>query len=385
MRILISAGEASGELYGALLMDALRAELHQRGTNCSPEFYGVGGEEMRRAGCDLVVDAHEITVVGLAEVVRHLPRIYRLFRKVVREVDRRPPDVAVLIDFPDFNFRLARQLHRRGIPIVYYVSPQLWAWRQSRTELVRRYVRKMLVIFPFEQQFYALHGIQAEFVGHPLADIPVPILNREDFAARYKLNREKPWIALLPGSRPGEVSRIFPTLLKAAQLLGENYVYIVPVASTLNKEWAASFLRQADAASAIFTDDAPATLAHSRAAAVASGTSTLQAALIGTPFTMVYRVAPSSWMVGRRLVKVNRFAMPNLIAERDVVPELVQNEFTAERVAEHLKRLVAEGPERQRMIHDFAEVRQRLQDGSETTASRRAARAVLAEVGRQRE
>lgn len=366
-------------MYGAALIEALRRELQERGDAEQPEFFGVGGDAMRQAGCDLVVNAHQIAVVGLAEVVRHLPRIYRLFKKVVSDVERRRPDVAVLIDFPDFNLRLARQLHERGIPVVYYVSPQLWAWRQSRVEQIRRYVRKMLVIFPFETKFYAKHGIEADFVGHPLAEEAPSSRTRDDFGMQYGLDLAKPWIALLPGSRQGEVSRIFPTLLEAAQLLGPDYVYIVPVASTLTTSWLKSFVPPNSGLQVMFTNDAPASLAHSRVAAVASGTSTLQAALIGTPFVMVYRVAELSWKFGRRMIKVDRFAMPNLIAERDVVPELVQEEFTAERVASELKRLLPEGSERSAMIEGFQDIRHRLSaETSNLQASHRAARAVLA-------
>ena len=378
MRIFLSAGEASGDVYGAWLIDALRQQLRERGDTDQPEFFGVGGEAMQQAGCDLVVNAHQIAVVGLAEVVRHLPRIYGLFNEVVREIERRSPDVAVLIDFPDFNLRLARQLHKRGIPVVYYVSPQLWAWRQSRVELIRRYVRKMLVIFPFEAKFYAQHGIAAEFVGHPLADAAANTTTREEFASRFGLDEAETWIALLPGSRKGEVSRIFPTLLEAAQLLGPDYVYIVPVASTLSEPWMRSFVPAEFSVRVVFTDDAQATLAHARVAAVASGTSTLQAALIGTPFVMVYRVAELSWKLGRQLVRVDRFAMPNLIAERDVVPELVQGELTAERVVSGLKGLLPEGRERSAMIEGFCDIRHRLSaDTSNFQASQRAARAVL--------
>ncbi len=382
MRIFLSAGEASGDMYGAWLIEALRQELRDRETPQGLEFFGVGGDAMRQAGCELVVNAHEIAVVGLAEVVRHLPRIYGLFRKVLREVERRRPDVAVLVDFPDFNLRLARQLHTRGIPVIYYVSPQLWAWRQSRVELVRKYVNKMLVIFPFETKFYADHHIDVEFVGHPLADVAPPTTTREEFAKRYGLDPSETWIALLPGSRQGEVRRIFPTLLKAAQLLGPDYVYIVPVASTLSEQWIKTLLPNDIQLPIAFTDDAAATLAHSRAAAVSSGTSTLQAALIGTPFVMVYRVAELSWKFGRPLVKVDRFAMPNLIAERDIVPELVQGEFTAERVASEIRRLLPDGTGRSAMIEAFGDLRHRLSsDASNVRASRRAAQAILGEMG----
>ena len=245
MRILISAGEASGEFYGAELIKALRQQLSERAPSADIEFFGVGGEQMRAAGCELLVDAREIAEVGIVEVVKHIPNIYRRFREVVREAERRRPDAAVLIDFPDFNLRLAREMHKRDVPVIYYVSPQLWAWKQGRIELVRKHVRKMLVIFPFEATFYREHGIEAQFVGHPLADLPAPTITREQFAAEYKLDAGREWIALLPGSRRAEVSRIFPTLLEAAQLLGPDYVYIVPVASTLDADFMSSFLRDA--------------------------------------------------------------------------------------------------------------------------------------------
>jgi lipid-A-disaccharide synthase len=382
VRILISAGEASGELYGARLIEALRQEAARRSPQLSLEYFGVGGERMQQAGCELVVNAHEIAVVGLAEVVEHLPRIYQRFRSVVAEAERRRPAAAVLIDFPDFNFRLARELHKQGIPVIYYVSPQLWAWRQSRIQLVRKYVRKMLVIFPFEEKFYRERGIEAEFVGHPLADFPLPSITRAEFAAEYGIDTQRPWIALLPGSRQGEVSRIFPKLLKAAQLLGPEYVYMVPVASTLDVHWMTSFLETHAGPPITITNDARATLLHARVASVASGTSTLEAALIGTPFAMVYQVAPLTWTFGRRQVKVDRFAMVNLIAERDVVPELVQDGFTPERVCAELQKVLADGSARNAMMQGFDEVRHRLRPSdTEGSASERAARAILTVLG----
>jgi lipid-A-disaccharide synthase len=378
VRILISAGEASGEFYGAELIKALRRQV-SAGTEL--DFFGVGGEQMRAAGCELLVDAREIAEVGIVEVIKHIPTIYRRFRQVVREAARRRPDAAVLIDFPDFNLRLARELHSLGVPVIYYVSPQLWAWKQGRIKRVKQYVREMLVIFPFEERFYRERGVAAHFVGHPLADLPAPPVTREDFACEYGLDPARPWIALLPGSRRAEVAQIFPVLLEAAQLLGPSYVYTVPVASTLSADWMASFLRGYSGPAITFTRDARATLLHVRAAAVASGTSTLEASLIGTPFVMVYRVAPLTWSLGRRLVKVDRFAMVNLIAGRDVVPELLQSNFTAQSVCQELTRIIPDGREREVMRQDFRDVRQRLAaDGPVATASDRAAQAVLAVV-----
>ncbi len=378
MRILISAGEASGEFYGAELMRALRQQLSKRDLNAELEFFGVGGEQMRAAGCELLADAREIAEVGIVEVVKHIPTIYRRFRQVVREAERRRPDVAVLIDFPDFNLRLARELHKQSVPVIYYVSPQLWAWKQRRIELVRKYVRRMLVIFPFEETFYRQHGIEAQFVGHPLADLPAPVMPRNQFAAEHNLDPGREWIALLPGSRRAEVSRIFPALLQAAQLLGPDYGYVVPIASTLDPRWMSMFLHDYAGPPITFTRDARSTLLHARAAAVASGTSTLEAALIGTPFTMVYRVASLTWMLGRRLVKVDRFAMVNLIAEREVVPELVQTDLTAQQVCAELRRIIPDGEARETMMAGFREVRHRLlPKESKGNASQRAAKAVF--------
>jgi len=348
------------------------------------EFFGVGGEQMRNAGCELLADAREIAEVGIVEVVKHIPAIYRRFRQVVRQAERRRPDAAVLIDFPDFNLRLARELYKLRVPVIYYVSPQLWAWKQRRIERVRNYVREMLVIFPFEEKFYRERGIAAKFVGHPLADLPPPAATRQDLARAYGLDPARQWIALLPGSRRAEVSQILPVLLEAAQLLGENYVYTVPVASTLSADWIASLLRSYRGLPVTFTRDARATLLHARVAAVASGTSTLEASLIGTPFAMVYRVAPLTWSLGRRLVKVDRFAMPNLIAERDVVPELVQTDFTPQRVCAELRRIIPDGPARETMLEDFREVRRRLQAVGSESASDRAAQAVLSIVRQSR-
>ncbi len=375
MLILISAGEASGEFYGAELMKAMRRQV---APGTAIEFFGVGGEQMRNAGCDLLVDAREIAEVGIVEVVKHIPNIYRRFRQVVREAERRRPDAAVLIDFPDFNLRLARELRAQEVPVIYYVSPQLWAWKQRRIERVRKYVNEMLVIFPFEEKFYSERGVAAKFVGHPLADLPAPSISREQFAREYKLDPAKQWIALLPGSRRAEVGRILPLLLQAVQLLGPDYVYTVPVASTLSEGWIASFLREYHGPPITFTRDARATLLHARAAAVASGTSTLEASLIGTPFVMVYCVAPLTWRLGRRLVKVDRFAMVNLIAGWDVVPELVQADFTPQRLCDELRKILPEGEVRTAMIDGFRDVWKRLEPAETgSNASEGAARAVL--------
>lgn len=381
MRFLISAGEASGELYGAGLIEALRRRVP------AAEFFGVGGQRMRDVGFETIIDAHEISVVGLAEVVTHLPRIYGEFKRLVREAKARRPDAAILIDFPDFNLRLARELHKLEIPVIYYVSPQLWAWRQGRVKQIKKYVRKMLVIFPFESEFYHKHGVEAEYVGHPLADAPLPAISREKYAAENHLDPAKTWIALLPGSRRKEFTLNFGTMLDAAnQLASPDREFILPVASSLSRAWVEEQIRGrtqnlGNLELRLVSEARPALL-HSRAAIVASGTATLETALIGTPFVMVYRVTPLSWTLGRRLVKVDRFAMPNLIAGRDIVPEFVQDDFRESTVAESVRRLLEEGPQREAMLKDLAEIGAKLHPESSQSASEKAAEAVLSVINR---
>jgi lipid-A-disaccharide synthase len=353
--VLLSAGEASGDNYGAQFIQSLR----QLSSNAA--FFGLGGEKMRAAGCELLVNASEVAVVGLAEVATHLHAIYGRFRYIVNEAKRRRPDAAVLIDFPDFNLRLARQLHKLGIPVFYFVSPQVWAWRSGRVKEIQKYVSKMIVIFPFEQEFYRKHGVEVSYVGHPLAYVPEPRISREEFASHYSLDAAKPWIALLPGSRRKEVRMNLPAMLQAAATLGDECEYVLPLASTLNRDWLLAQLPSATVPITI-TENARATMTHSRAAVVASGTATVEAALSETPFVVVYRLSPLTWLLGRRLVKLDTFAMPNLIAGRHIVTELIQHDFTPENVMRELRALLAEGPKRQQMIADLRQVKSLLRD-----------------------
>jgi len=377
MQCLLSAGEASGDTYGAQLIEALRGLMP--GAN----FFGMGGEKMRASGAELLVHANEVAVVGLVEVVRHLPDIRSRFKHLVAEAARRKPDAAILIDFPDFNLRLARELHRLGIPVFYFVSPQIWAWRTGRVKQIKKYVRKMIVIFPFEQEFYARHGVEVSYVGHPLAYEPPPQISREEFAAQHGLDPKKQWIALLPGSRRKELGFNIERMLWAAEELKDqssDFQFVMPVASTLNKDWLAAQLYKAwpSAIGIILTDNARATLMHARAAIVASGTATVEAALSGTPFIVVYRLAPLTWILGRRLVKLDTFAMPNLIAGKKVVPELIQKDFTAQNVLRELNAIIPDGPARRQMQADLKMVQQRLRDSQHAESpAQRAAREIL--------
>ncbi|MGD0737277.1 MAG: lipid-A-disaccharide synthase [Terracidiphilus sp.] len=366
----ISAGEASGEHYGAMLIDELKKQLADTGQSGQPsqsdQFFGMGGERMVAAGLDRVVRSEDMAVMGITEVVRHLPRIYREFRKLKKSIQTRRPDVAVLIDFPDIHFKLAEELHRLGVPVIFFVSPQLWAWKKHRIKLVRKYVDKMLVIFPFEEQFYLKRGVTAEFVGHPLAELPLPSITRKQFAAQSNLDPARTWIGILPGSRPKEIRDNLPEMLKAAQILSQRdksagLEFLIPLAPTLNaaqREQVRGLVEIHGAGINVhLVEDAPAALFHSRASIVASGTATVEAALIGNPFVVVYRVSPLTYAIAKRVVKVPHVAMANLIAGKRMVPELIQDDFTAANIVQQLEGLLPDGVGRESMMRELKVIR----------------------------
>ena len=378
-------------MYGAQLIEALRravdrrhAELRSAGQPGAAvptpadqlSFFGVGGERMRAAGCETVVDAKELAVVGITEILSHLPKIYGLFHKLIAEADKRKPDLAIVIDSPAFNWRVAREMKRRGIPTIYYVAPQFWAWRQGRVRLIRKYVDKTLVIFPFEEQFYRERGVDATFVGHPLAGLPPPTITREDYARQSDLDPGKQWITLMPGSRVKEVRMNLPKMLEAAVLLGSGYEFLLPVAPTLDRDFLRMLVEREKVRVTLVPDALPA-LYHSRAAIVASGTATVEAAIMQTPFVMVYRVSALTYLLGRPRVKVPHFAMVNLIAGEEVVPELVQHDFMGENVAARLREVLPDGPRRESMVQGLAKVKERLGALGNRHAADRAAEMIL--------
>jgi len=363
--IFISAGEASGEHYGALLATALSRQLSSKGIRA--ELFGMGGDRMAAAGVERIVRSEDMAVMGLTEVVRHLPRIYGEFRKLKKAIRARRPQVAVLIDFPEIHFRLAKEFHRLGIPVIFFVSPQLWAWKKHRIKLVQKFVRKMLVIFPFEEAFYRENGVQAEFVGHPLAELPLPSISRQQFAVDNHLDPASTWIGLLPGSRPKEIRDHLPEMLSAARQLAQPpgaAEFIVPLAPTLSAAQRVEVLEivkeLGDGLTLRLVDDARAALFHARASVVASGTATVEAALIGNPFVVVYRVSALTYAIARRLVKVPHVAMANLIAGKRLVPELIQNDFTASNIVEQMQLLLPDGAARESMMKELGTIRDRL-------------------------
>jgi lipid-A-disaccharide synthase len=378
-------------MYGAQLIEALRraadtAELRSTGqpgatfATQNLEFFGVGGDRMRAAGCEIIVDAKDLSVVGITEILSHLPKIYGLYHKLIDEADKRKPDLAIVIDSPAFNWRVARQMKKRGIPVVYYVAPQFWAWRQGRVRLLRKYVDKALVIFPFEEKFYRDRGVDATFVGHPLADLQTPAINRKDYAAQFSLDPAKAWITLMPGSRVKEVRLNLPTILESAREFGGDHEFLLPVAPTLNSGNMRTLIERKGTGRPGITlvrESLPA-LWHSRAGIIASGTATVEAAMMRTPFVMVYCVSALTYFLGKPRVKVPHFAMVNLIAGEAVVPELVQHDFTAANVVTRLQEILPDGPVRTRMLEGLTSVRNNLcgsQEGDGVSASSAADRA----------
>lgn len=357
-------------------------------------YSGLGGLEMASARLERVVRAEDVAHMGITEVLRHAPYIFGQYRKLVHSIEQRPPAAAVLIDFPDVNFRLARELHKRRIPVIWFVSPQLWAWKRRRLKWVQQRVSKMLVIFPFEADFYRNRNVAAEFVGHPLAELPLPSIPREAYAAHNNLDPAKPWVALLPGSRWREIEANLPTMVEMACRHPRNVEYLLPVASTIDRarlaDFVAGWITHYPGTDPFIplpyihlVADAREALHHARASIVASGTATVQAALVGNPFLVVYRVSALTFKLAKSLVwyppeipaRVDRdgnlpIAMPNLIAGRRIVPELLQDRFNPDELSNQLEALLSDTPARTRQLADLSEIRTRLSTTGPTSIQR---------------
>jgi len=375
---MISAGEASGDRLGAGLARAL--------TRLRPgiEIFGMGGDEMAEAGVRLVGHAREVAVVGFVEVIRRLPTIRRAMARLADALTVERPDVLVPIDFPDFNLRLAAKAKDASVPVVYYVSPQVWAWRRGRVRTMRRLVRRMLVLFPFESAFYDREGVPATFVGHPAAGSRSRA-SRDELLPRLGLSLSHPVVALLPGSRVGEAGRLFPILLAAARELRRTEAgvqFVVPSARTLPAGFLQAIASQDGLPGVtVHAGDYPGVLEVADAAAVASGTATLDAALAGVPFVAFYRMQPLSYLIAKLLVTVEHIALPNLVAGGRVVPELVQGGCTPAALARALSSLLDDPAEAARIRAGLSGVAAQLRgDG----AFDRAAAMVLEEAERAR-
>jgi lipid-A-disaccharide synthase len=356
--ILISAGEASSDMYAARLATALRART---GAN----FFGMGGPRMAEAGVELIADYHEVAVVGIAEVLHKIPTVIGVQNRLKREAKRRNAALAILVDSPGTHLGVARRLKQIGVPVGYFIGPQIWAWRAGRVRIIKRLVNRMVVIFPFEEKIYRDAGVPVNFVGHPLVDVVHARTTRAEFAALHDLNPNKPIVTILPGSRRNEIRQNYRRIVEACESLRRsdgNIQFVLAAAPNLTPDFFASHARSSMDIKLVqgATYDA---LAAADCAIVASGTATIEAALLGTPMVVVYRVSRLSAFILRRMIRTPFFGMVNLIAGRSVVPELIQDDFTPAAVETEVRRLLDSPTARDEMKSSLAEVRVKLGPG----------------------
>lgn len=360
-QILISAGEASSDMYAARLAANLKART-------GAQLFGMGGPRMAEAGVELIADYHEVAVVGIAEVLHKIPSVVSVQRRLAREAARRGASLAILVDSPGTHLGVARRLKKHGIPVGYFIGPQIWAWRPGRVRVVQRLVNRMVVIFPFEEKIYREAGVPVDFVGHPLVDVVRPTLSRAEFAARHGLDPGRSIVALLPGSRRNEIAQHYPRITEACRWLSQANAgsnppqFILAAAPGLGPEL---FAKYASPGAEIRRIEGAAydSLAAADCAIVASGTATVEAALLGTPMVVVYRVSPVSAFFLRRMIRSPFFAMVNLIAQRKIVPELMQDHFTPEAVERETRALLDSPAAREKMKAGLAEARAQLGPG----------------------
>jgi lipid-A-disaccharide synthase len=370
-QILVVAGEASGDSHASELVAALKAHRPDL------TFFGMGGSRLAAQGVELLYGAHEVNVMGITEVLPKIPRILQVMRGLAAAAAERRPACAILVDIPDFNLRLAARLKKLGIPVAYYVSPMIWAWRRGRVKTIARLVDRMLCILPFEEDFYREAGVSARYVGSPVVEqVPAPA-SAVTFRQKLGLPVETPTLALLPGSRMSEIRRILPAMVGAAKkLVAERpgLQVVVPVAPTIPREEIVSRFEGSGVQPVLVEGRAPEVVGASDAAIVASGTAALEAGLMQRPMVVVYRVSLITYLVGRLMLKVAHVALVNLLVNRRVVPELLQGDMTPERIAGEIRRLWVPGTPREELLQGLAEVRARL---GEAGAARRAAESVM--------
>ncbi|MDZ7372907.1 MAG: lipid-A-disaccharide synthase [candidate division KSB1 bacterium] len=370
-RILIVAGEASGDLHGSRLVKELK------GLRPDLEFFGIGGDRMRGEGVELLVHADRLAFLGVAEVIRHLPFVLRVLRLLTRALEQRRPDLAILIDYPGFNLRFAARAKARGVPVFYYIAPQVWAWGKGRTAKLARRVDRMAVILPFEERIFREAGIDAYFVGHPIVEAVGDETPRDSFRKSLGVDEHGILLGLFPGSRRQEIERHLPEMCRLVALWQADepgLVGAVSKAASVPEDVYRRALGKAREVRIALTDRHYALMHHADVLVVASGTATLEAACFGTPYVIVYRVSPLTYFLGRRLVTVPYLGLVNVVAGRRVVPEFLQNDFRAEKLRKALQTLLSDLELRRQMQANLEEVRRRL---GPPGAARRTAELVL--------
>jgi len=358
--VMIVAGEASGDLYGATLAAQLRELVP------SARFFGMGGDCMRKAGVETLVDANEMAVMGLVEVLGHLPVIVKNFNILKRRLLAAPPALLILIDYPDFNLRLAKIAKRAGIKVLYFISPQVWAWRSGRVHGIGRVIDRMAVLFPFEVPFYENAGIPVSFVGHPLLDMVRPTMGKEEALRSFGLDPSRSTLGLFPGSRKSEIAKLLPDILEAAKLLKRHrpdLQLLLPLASSLRPEDIALQVEESGLEISIVSGRNHDVMVACDAAISVSGTVTMELALVGVPMVIIYRVSPLSYQIGKRVIKVPHIGICNIVAGKAVARELIQHEVTGPAIAQEVEALLGDAKYAQWMRDEFAQVRVKLGSG----------------------
>ncbi len=369
-KILLVAGEVSGDLHGSHLVEALQR------IEPDIQFFGVGAEGLERRGMEILYPAQSLSVVGITEVFVKLRTILKAMRGLKRSLEREKPDLIILIDFPEFNLRLAKIARRKGIPVVYYISPQIWAWRPQRIKLIARVVKKMIVLFPFEVPLYESAGVDVEWVGHPLLDIVKPTLSKEMAFREFGLDPKRRTVGLLPGSRIHEIERLLPPLLASARLLQKespNLQFVIPLAPGISSTILSSQMKDISFPVKVVEGFPYDVMNLSELLIMASGTATLEGAILGKPMIIVYKVSLPSYWVGRALIRVDHIGLVNLVAEKEIAPELIQKDVNPERIADEASRILRDPILSRKMAESMSEVRQKL---GEPGAAQRAAQIV---------
>jgi lipid-A-disaccharide synthase len=352
--IMIIAGEASGDMHGAnLVREMLKI-------NPALIFYGIGGKKLREEGVEVLADASEMAVVGLTEVIFKLRNILKIMAMMKKSLDERKPDLVILIDYPDFNLSIAKAASKRGIKVLYYISPQVWAWRSGRVEKIKKLVNRMAVVLPFEVDFYAAHGFAVNYVGHPLRDTVKTAFTQSQARFHFSLSEKKTTIALVPGSRTAEITRLLPEMMRAVRIISQKIPdaqYILPLADTLERKNVDEIIASSGLSVKIVSGQTYDVIACCDLAIVTSGTATLETGLLGIPMIIIYKVSPFSALIGRMIIKQQHIGLVNIIAGKTIVPELVQGDASGTRIAEEALSILKNGERRQEMIKELKAIR----------------------------
>ncbi len=358
---MILAGEASGDIYGAYLTRALK------GISPDITFFGLGGREMEKAGVKIIYESSLLAVVGLMEFIYKSRYILKALRETKKILAKSAPDLLILIDYPGFNLNVAKSAHALGIPVLYYIPPQLWAWWKGRVNKLSKRVDQLAVILPFEKQFYREYGMKVEYVGHPLLDLPLPAESKREITERLGIdNKQKPIIGLLPGSRSEEIIRHMPVMVEAAKIISRHYPdlhCVLPLASTIKEDMLRRYIDDSGLNFTIEGIDTKILLKISDVAFIASGTATLEASIMHTPMVIVYKVSPISYILGKFLINVRNVGLVNLVADKEIVPELIQGDATAENVAKEGITILENSGVREEIKRDLSRVNKKLGKG----------------------